>query len=230
MTLDDLIDAALIAFPDLAYKTPRDGFASRAHAAAHLVITEAVTHLGTLPNGNDCWRVGDYTCSVRGGTCQCADYSAPTHNNGRLCKHRLAVMFRVKLSRSMTDRLAHILAAAPTDTITLRIEVIYTRAGRIYKLAGHHYPGLPWSRYPSDEAHEITADLFERVLRRAGWSLDGPPARQPGRYYHYFLVRGLDGTGHLHDLAVQDQERIAQTARLREVEQTLDLLHEMETP
>lgn len=87
-----LVTAALEKFPALAYK---DG-GSRAEAAAAYVGEERVRYLG-MAEGYDWWQVGTYRTSVKLGRCTCEDRGAPTDDKGKLCKHRLAAMFAVKL-------------------------------------------------------------------------------------------------------------------------------------
>lgn len=229
ITLDTLIESALAAVPGLAYKEPRGGHATRAHAAAEIVQSGQIDFLGYTFGGDDYWQIGEYTCSKSAGACNCKDFSAPAVNNGRMCKHRVAAMFVIKLQMAAMDRLKTLMAEAPDGELTIRVDVIYLDKGREYRLCGHHYPGHRWETYPYEEWYTFTDKLFEITLRRAGWGLKCLPTRKSGYSYNYFLSRGIEEGYRLNNMAAQDVDREAQAKRFREIKTVIDMERELET-
>lgn len=229
-TLHELADKARAAFPHTEYKHG----GSRINAAVELVESNAVTSMGIMPaTGHDYWSVGDYTVTIAGKHCNCPDMAAPLHNGGKLCKHRLAAMFVHRLNQSRVNHLENLLKNAPGDALTLRVNVYYLNVGRDYQLTGHHYPGHPWERYIPERCFHFDESMFNAALRAAGWEIDGRPSKQ-GIAYHYQLVRAGStpsaGLYTLHASAHETLERQDQAARFAEIEQTQQLLAEMEAP
>jgi hypothetical protein len=102
--LDQLVADALDRWPDLAYRTPskRRSDISRgalwAHAAARYIRMGLVLFVEELPSLIDSWQVNGHQCSYHGKICDCLDLDAPYDaEHGRLCKHRLAVLFTQEL-------------------------------------------------------------------------------------------------------------------------------------
>jgi hypothetical protein len=111
--LDQLVDDALTRWPELVYRTPakRREAISRAHAAAEYVRTGQVVFVEELPNLIDHWQVNGHRCSHYGKSCDCWDDDAPHDPElGRLCKHRLALIFWHDLRTEQADYLHSIFA------------------------------------------------------------------------------------------------------------------------
>lgn len=201
-TLDQLVADAEERFPGLI----RADGTSRAFDAAQLVRDGAVRRTYGV-GGADAWRVGRYDVSVRAKSCTCADSSAPIHNGGKLCKHRLAAMFAVRRGTTPTDVIANILAGAKGDRVTLRADVYFHDSGRSYWLSGHHYPGEPWQRYAPGDRVQFSERDFQRALEGAGWALSQRPVKQ-GMSMHYLIERASADQGTGYNIGASDQARV----------------------
>lgn len=224
ITLNTLVESALDAVPGLAYANG----STRADAAAEIVERSQIKFLGNVFSGADYWQVDKHLCSIKSARCDCHDTVAPIANGGRLCAHRLAAMFVVKLQKAATERLTALLTDAPDGEIVIRADVRYMDDGRQYTLNGHRYPGHRWEVYPRAECYPFTEKLFMHTLRQKGWGLSQLPVRQGGYTYNYFLARGVDLGYSFHDKAANDVDREAQINRLRQVEVMLEMESEME--
>ena len=214
--LSNLVSTVEGKFPAVLYK---EG-GSRAQAAAEIVELKAIYEAGIV-SGVDYWKVGEYTTSIVGGSCTCADY-APLANGKKLCKHRLAAMFIRKMQQSNECRLAEILNVA-SEAITLRVMVIYG-LGRKYSLAGYRYAGRTWVKFENREDYiDFTDSQFEKAMVAAGWAMVQRPVKQPSMYYHYFLERGEQKFG-LNDTASNVLERKQLNKRMDELESIRDLI------
>lgn len=226
--LQPLINAALAKWPALAYANG----GSRAHAAAEIVAAGEITDLGVMPSGIDYWQCGNYQISIRGKRCDCHDNAAPVHDAGKLCKHRLAAMFVVKMRQCTQNALDELLSAARGDTLTLKIAVIYGETGRAYTMAGHRNDGHEWITYSQAHKYDIAPDQFERTLQRHGWRINGRPVKQGGLNYNYFLARiGSDAETEpeytIHASDVRRVEREEQEKRFKEIEIGQELMQEV---
>lgn len=164
--LTGLVEDALARWPDLRYKNGGD----RAQAAAEYVANGKVEFRGESPfTGDDHWVVNGHHCSLA-GDCECRDSLAPHDERfGRLCKHRLAVMFQIKLDR---ERLAALEAAlAGGGEIVLEVRTYYAYADNLdmqrTRLVGwRRCDGGLWQR-PAEEIPFRVRDLA-RILYRCG--------------------------------------------------------------
>jgi len=114
----------------------------RAQAAAQLYTAGEVRPLATSKIlSDDRWKVLGYTASIAGKYCTCPDAeTAPQHNGGPLCEHRVAAMMQQRLGASASqsetapattsrDRLIAIFAAGQAvqaEQIRLRVRVKLT--------------------------------------------------------------------------------------------------------
>lgn len=205
-------------FPIVLYK---DG-GSRARKAAEIVLGKTISKVGDT-HGVDYWRVGSHTASISGGGCTCADEGAFVQGK-KFCKHRIAAMFVVKLEGSPEARLRKLFADSPSDEMTLRVFVLFSMDGNIYRVEGHRYAGSNWVRYERDGFVELTIRQFDEVLFSAGWSMSGRPVKQPSMYMNYFFVRGRGGFSTVDMVNAQAHERGLQKCRFEELEAVKDLV------
>jgi hypothetical protein len=184
ITLTTLVEAALTAFPALAYT---DG-GSRADAAADLIQEHKVNYLG-VQFGLDWWEINQQRVSIKNGTCTCHDYAAPVAGKARLCKHMLAAMFQHKIESGQQSLLIDILSGAPGDKVVLKLDVFGKGRDLEYWLGGYHYPGQAWQSFSYEERHQITEAMFEAAVRAAGFCLSAAASKQPGYAHHFPLAR-----------------------------------------
>lgn len=167
-SLASMVEGALARWPDLAYKKT----GSRAEAAAQLVEDAQVTFLGELPSGLDVWEVNGHRCSHAGQSCDCYDHLAPLDDKlGRLCKHRMAVMFQIKLERAEYVRLEQIFAQAKNE-VKLEVRVTYRGdlAYQVSRVCGLRIDEGDWQRMQlRDEEIQIRVAELGRMLHRHGW-------------------------------------------------------------
>lgn len=178
--LSAMVEAALRAWPDIAYKSKRG---NRAQAAAALVTAEAVRRLDGVQ-----WDVSNQICTAT--TCDCED-RAPIdpHTGGKLCKHCIAVRMVVKLQRNdpLIERLRSL---ATGDQVQLLIDRDYDSRSRV--LVGYRERGRD-IRWPHGERVEVTFEQMSAALATLGWSLDGLPQKWQ-RWEYLFRLR-TDDTG-----------------------------------
>lgn len=218
--LDSMIDQVEAKFPAVRYKDGR----SRAEEAAEFLNRQAVECLG-YQGGRDYWRVGERTCSIKGG-CTCPDSQAPLDPNGRkLCKHRLAAMFAYKLRQ--THGIARILQDAPADSVTLTVQVLYADHGRQYTLAGWRYPGHEPTTLNYAERVRFTENEFMDALQEAGWGMPDCPVRGNALTYRYILQRGAAIAWSAGAMAAQDVDTRTQRQRMREIAVAADMHAEL---
>jgi hypothetical protein len=104
--LEELVDHAMQEWPDLIYRSLSG---NRATAAADYVRQGLVEFIEETPALIDHWCVNGHHCSWHSKLCDCKDDTAPRDPDlGRLCKHRLAVMFTRQLKQAELAQLARI--------------------------------------------------------------------------------------------------------------------------
>lgn len=161
----------------------------RAQKAAEIVERKSIEYAG-MQHGRDYWKIGHYTTSVRGGSCTCADLQAPQDDHGgKLCKHRIAAMFMVKRETMNTLMLERIIRGAPSDELTLRVDVLFTDDGRQYTIAGYKYAGQPENRLEYAERFKFTEAQMTAALNATAWTIAQRPSKQRGYSFTYFLAR-----------------------------------------
>jgi hypothetical protein len=174
--LDRLIERALDLWPDLIYTGDTAAFPSRAHAAAQFISDGDVYPTGPLPaSGDDGWMVHGKRCSFEGRFCDCRDSLAPRDIKlGKLCKHRLAIIFTLKLQREdHTAALEQIFAGAGHQ-VTLKVRTLYAYDGArrtTCRLAGSRLDEGNWRTLDAYEDElPFRIDDLDYVLARLGWS------------------------------------------------------------
>lgn len=121
LSLSPMIDSALARFPQAG---------ERAVKAAELLLAGKVQRLDNDSQGRDRWAVygsaslpdgtpRPYSVSIKRGTCDCGDRTAPTSPAGqKLCKHMIAAMYSLKAGitapATAAGLIAHILSGAET--------------------------------------------------------------------------------------------------------------------
>jgi len=106
------------------------GLGNRLDSAVELSRT--ANYLGEQFNV-DWWIVDGHKCSIKGHTCSCNDNSAPVlKKTGKVCKHRLAVMFATKLRKENGQELTRILDG-----------IAGSQGGRLYVNVTFNEPGVP---------------------------------------------------------------------------------------
>lgn len=187
--LDAIVDAAITTFPDLAYKaTAKDGPANRAEAAADIVRRHQCKYIGQ-EYGADWWSCGQYRVSIQDGSCQCQDSAAPHDSLGRLCKHRLAAMFMIKLENGHMARLVELLEGCPSDKIVLSIDVLFGDRSNTYTVNGHRYDGSRWVEMAHADRFPVTLPMFNAAARVTGWVIGERPVKQKGFVHYFTMVR-----------------------------------------
>ena len=174
------------------------GLGNRAEKAADLVST--VFALGKQ-SGVDWWQVDTtHRVSIAGKVCDCHDahYGAPTQDKngkpiGPICKHRLAVMFEIKLRKQNGDALAAILTQIRDagGAGRLYVHVDHTGTGRPdeWAVKGYFIPGqskVMLGDFPADWL-AIGADELVAALVVAGLRVTDKP-RGVGREYIWMLA------------------------------------------
>lgn len=204
-------------FPVVIYKNG----GSRAQEAAKIIEGCEIVKVGES-FGVDYWKCHDYTMSVAGGGCTCADTLCV--DGKRFCKHRLAAMFVVKLGGLPELKLTSLFKNANSDDMTLRVQVLHTINGNKFKLAGHRYGGETWNQYEHADCYEFTENEFYKAMADAGWGMAQRPVKQPSLYYHYFLHRGTGVFG-LNDTPSNVVEKRLQERRFEELVAIQDLIN-----
>lgn len=171
---------------------------TRADKAADLLST--VFFLGKQ-SGVDWWQVGDdHRASYAGKTCSCTDSKedAPRHDKngkyiGPVCKHRLAIMFEMKIRKQNAETLAAILSRVKDagGAAKLYVSVAYTGIGRPdeWAVKGYFIPGssrVMFGDFPSDWL-AIGADELVQALVVAGLRVIGKQ-KSVGRDYVWSLA------------------------------------------
>jgi len=190
----EMVAKANQMFPGLVYKEGgRNAKGSRAAAAMDIVLAGGVRFVADLPvSGIDEWAVGEHRCSYRSGQCSCQDRKAPQDGRlGKLCKHRLAVMFVKKLNSSTLEPLRRVLAQAELG-VTLVVDRYYNDDGPDqYRVKGWH--GVDVERVElayGDRVQVGESDMF-RFLEEAGYRIEDQ-RKGMGFEYRYRLARFED--------------------------------------
>ena len=221
-----LIDQIEAKYPAICYK---EG-GSRARQAADIVDRKQIDLAGHQ-HGRDYWRIGHYTTSIRGGNCTCMDNAPQDDNGGKLCKHRIAAMFVVKLDGMKTLTLERIIREAGADELTLHVDVLFADAGPQYTLAGYKYPSRAAVTLEYAERIKFTERQLTDALNATGWTIAQRPTKQRGYMFHYYLARieSLPGTAPAWTLAAASYEQVEwkeQAARFKELQTVNDMIGE----
>lgn len=214
-----------------------DGIGERAEKAAEIYLSCGLT-FQRYHNQVDEWlcrsssTLEPYTVSHIGGTCGCSDFNAPRPARlGKLCKHRLAIMFAIKLRNESLAEIARRLQDAPGGK--LRIEVVYGE-NTLYFVTGVHIHGTPeiplehpisrgwgWYRFQVDPLD------VAKALGTVGWGVT-MNTKQRGLAHTWSLAPGVDEAMSLaviRGMAGNARERRDQNARLAELEVIEDLYY-----
>lgn len=213
----ELAEKYAARWPELEYR----GGGGRASAAVALAAAGQAKRLGTLTSGSDRWQVERrYQCSIKDGTCDCADRAAPVDARfGKLCKHRIACMMVASLERDDQGGLIALLREIGADEIRLFVTRIY-RDGEDRKiLHSWHVRGQQPVEIGGQMA--VTNEQLLQAMEKTGYTMVKPPSKCSGFRYLYELV-SVEGAqagaamGTLYGTAPAD----AETKRYRELEQS----------
>lgn len=189
--LNALVGKAEDMWPAIKYKNG----GSRAQSAAGLVASGVV-----LPIGNGLFSVGDYTASWQDNHCDCLDRAPEDPKLGKLCKHRLAIMF--KLSKAMSghnawlnEKVAEVAALATNGWFELILESNYDRPD-IKRLVGYSLNGATTKRF-TDTA-DVTVEQLHNAIDPLGLGLVKMPQKLKG--WNYAFRFSPDGKAKLHEM------------------------------
>lgn len=214
-----------------------DGIGERAEKAAEIYLSGGLT-FQRYHNRVDEWlyrspsRLEPYTVSHIGGTCGCSDFNAPRPPRlGKLCKHRLAVMFAIKLRTESLHEITQQLRGASGGR--LRIELFYGE-NQLYFVNGFHIFGQPEVRldHPASRSfgwYRFQVDPLDvaKALGTVGWGVT-MNTKQRGLAHTWSLAPGVDEAMSLaviRGMAGNARERRDQNARLAELEVIEDLYY-----
>lgn len=183
-TLDQFVQTLEARFPEIG---------ERAQKAAELVEAGQVRYLGTDRYRRDpVWTVsGRYHCSIEGKACTCPDANpsyggAPWHNDGPLCKHRIAAMMTKRLQDDKLAPLRDIFrqaSVAGAEEVRLYVSVLMTYSRKVeqlntvegYLIAGDGRTRTMWDTAEKAQMMGTQAQVrltfaeLETVLAAAGW-------------------------------------------------------------
>lgn len=173
-----------------------------------------------------------YTVSHKGLACTCSDFAAPrTERLGKLCKHRLAVMFAVKLRNESLYEITEQLRGAQGGR--LRIDLHYGTP-QLYFVNGFHVFGQPEVRleHPASRGlgwHRFQIDPLDvaQALCTIGWSVTAN-VKQKAMIHSWTLAPGGDERTSLAVMRGQAGNSIElteQRKRLEELDSIQDLMY-----
>lgn len=177
-------------FPAILYKSG----GSRAQAAIKLIIDGKVEEIG-----GDLFRVsGKYTASYRENRCNCMDRAPYDAKHGKLCKHRLAIMFMQ--SHALTDnsewlnnRVADIALMADGGWFELIFEKNYDRP-EVQRFVGYSLNGTTTTRFT--DSQNVTLEQLRKAIAPLGVGLTSLP--QKLGEWDYAMRFSPDGKAKLH--------------------------------
>jgi hypothetical protein len=178
--LQSMVACARKRWPAIAYK--KGG--SRADKAAEIVQDGQLLYLGETSLGDDHWDVDGH--QVMGEYCDCEDRYAPVApGHGRLCKHRLAVMFQQRLDARSLDAIEAILRQAGGDEIVLEVQTYYRGDLHLQtsNLVGYRLAGQKWVRFGPDETISFRVRDLEKIMYAHGWRIAPGQRLVVGRHY-----------------------------------------------
>lgn len=177
-------------------------------------LSRADTAIGYILKGsiypvnleNDIWFVAGHTCSKRNNHCTCKDNAYEADGYGRLCAHRLAVIFKTNCKGLRNERLVNAISAVAEQTrgvngryfdLLVTREYIYERHadGELPTLAGYWTFGMhEHFRVAPKEEIPFTIPHFQSALQELGLSLMQEPIKLDGWTDYYYRVQ-LDTNG-----------------------------------
>lgn len=181
-------------------------------------------------HGADVWTVRGldhepYTVSFRDKVCTCPDRNATRHPTlGKLCKHRVAVMYAIRLR---DDGLAELVAMLDGATgATLRLTVNYGQPQQYWleaiRIHGQREIVLSHAAQMDDNWHRFQFDPtdLDAALAKVGWGVDAN-TKQRGVTHTWTLAPGVDSETSLlvmRSMAGNSRANIEQRARLATLE------------
>lgn len=174
-----------------------------------------------------------YTVSHAAKICNCADGFAPRDERyGKLCKHRLAVMYAIKLR---DESLAEIADQLPGESGgMLRVTLIYGDSRTLYYVNGYRVNGNVEARLEHPKSgglgwYQFQVDPIDvaKALAKVGWGV-GSNTKQKGFSHTWVLAPDISEAMSLsvmRGVAGNVQERRDQNARFAELEAIEDLYY-----
>jgi hypothetical protein len=194
--------STLTSLDNMVANAAKMGIGDRADKAAAIYLGETGTlsYLG-YAGKMDHWHYGNneghnYTISYAGKICTCADSAAPRHEQlGKLCKHRIAVMFAIKIRDAGLAEIAHMLNCAEGGLLTVDIyygeyqtytvSAVRANGGASVKLEHPKSLGVGWYRFQIDPID------VAKALGSIGWGVSAN-TKQAGFAHTWTLASQVD--------------------------------------